>query len=100
MSNLQNKLEFDFFHSPPNGYFYSFEEFKKNVIRIWLNNTQVFVYNGGKPTKTVWGFYNSKKNEYYSPINSSKVGEKVDIKDTRDYTAMQIQQTPLEKCFI
>jgi hypothetical protein len=45
--------EVPFSHLPPEGYFYSFEEYKLGVISIWLNNTRKFDYNLGKPTRTV-----------------------------------------------
>jgi hypothetical protein len=48
--------EVPFSHLPPEGYFYSFEEYKSGVISIWLNNTRKFDYNLGKPTKTVGVF--------------------------------------------
>jgi hypothetical protein len=37
--------EVPFSHLPPEGYFYSFEEYKSGVISIWLNNTRKFDYN-------------------------------------------------------
>ena len=90
----------DFPHSPPNGYSYSFEDFKSNVVRIWLHNHRQFDYNLGARTKSVWGFYSSKRNKYYAPVNSKTVGKEVDIKSTRNYTAMPIKQTILESCFV
>ena len=49
-----------FNHTAPDGYFYTFEEYKSGVISIWLNNNRKFDYNLGKPTKTVWGFWKRK----------------------------------------
>lgn len=89
----------DFPHHPPVGYSYEFEKFNSTLISIWLRCHHKFDYNNGAETKTIWGFYSPKKHEYYSPINSSKCGSKVDIKDTRNYTAMPIKLTPLEKAF-
>jgi len=89
----------DFPHSEPDGYYYEYEEFKHNVVRIWLCNNRKFDYNLGASTKTVWGFYNSKRNKYYAPINVKTVGKEVDIKSTRNYTAMSVKQTPLEAAF-
>jgi hypothetical protein len=88
-----------FLHKPPEGYFYQVEEFKRNVFSIWLCNTRKFDYNDGKLTKSVWGFYDYKKCKFFAPVNSKTVGKVVDFKNTRNYTAMQIQQTPLEKFF-
>jgi hypothetical protein len=91
---------FDFPHEPPDGCFYEFEPFNSRFISIWLHFKQQFSYNSGKPVRTIWGFYHSKKCEYYAPINSSKVGDKVDIKNTTNYTAMRPKLTPLEQYFV
>jgi hypothetical protein len=93
-------LDIPFDHVPPQEYFYSFEEYKSGVIRIWLNCTRKFDYNNGKPTKSVWGFYSSKKRKYFSPINSITIGKEVQYEDTRNYTAIQLKKTPLEKFFV
>lgn len=90
---------FNFFHSPPNDYSYEFEEFNSRLISIWLVCHIKFDYNHGESTRTIWGFYHPKKKEYYTPINSKKVGKKVDIDNTTNYTSMQIKLTPLEVCF-
>jgi hypothetical protein len=87
-------------YSAPDGHYYEYEEFKHNVVRIWLCNTHQFDYNLGAHTKTVWGFYNSKRNKYYAPINAKTVGKEVDIKSTRNYTAMQLKQSPLDAFFV
>jgi hypothetical protein len=91
--------EVPFNHTPPHGCSYSFEEYKHGVVSIWLNNTRKFDYNLGKPTRTIWGFYKSKTRKYYAPVNSKTVGKEVDFKNTRNYTAMQVKQTPLEAAF-
>ena len=93
-------LDIPFDHIAPEQYFYSFEEYKSGVIRIWLNCTRKFDYNNGKPTRSVWGFYSSKKRKYFSPINNITIGKEVRYEDTRNYTAMPIHQTILEKCFV
>lgn len=89
----------DFPHVAPEGYSYEFENFNTRIISIWLHCHKKFDYNLGKPTKTIWGFYSPKKKEYYSPINSSKIGGVVNIKDTRNYTSMPIKRTALEAAF-
>lgn len=89
----------DFPHTAPEGYSYEFEEFNTRLVSIWLLCHRVFDYNMGKPTKTIWGFYSPKKREYYAPINSSKCGDKVDIDNTRSYTAMPIKRNALEAAF-
>ena len=92
--------EVPFSHLPPEGHFYSFEEYKSGVISIWLNNTRKFDYNLGKPTKTVWGFWKIKTNRFFAPINSKTIGKEVEFKNTRNYTAMQIKPSPLDAFFV
>ena len=90
----------DFRHQSPTGYFYSFEEFKPGTVSIWLNNKKKFDYNLGKPTRTIWGFYNTKTQKYYAPVNSKTLGKEVTFKQTRNYTAMQIKPSPLDAFFL
>ena len=90
----------DFPHRAPENYSYEYEEFKHNVVRIMLRCHRQFDFNLGKPTATVWGFYHTKKKCYYAPINATKQGDLVNIKDTRPYTAMQLKQSPLDKFFV
>lgn len=89
-----------FKHKAPEGYLYEVEEFKRNVFSIWLRCDRKFDYNLGKPTRTIWGFYDTKKCQFYSPVNSKTVGKPVDFKNTRNYTAMPLLQTPLEAAFV
>jgi len=89
----------EFPHRAPNGYYYEFEQFNTRLISIWLVHSFSYSYTT-KTVRTIWGFFNPKKNEYYAPINSSKVGERVNISQTRNYTSMQIKQTPLEAAFL
>ena len=93
-------MDFEIPLTAPEGYSYEYTEHNTRLIAIWLRHHKVYDYNLGKPTKTVWGFYNSKKREYFAPINSSKPGERVNIQNTTPYTAMPIQLTTLEKCFV
>ena len=94
---MMNQLELppDFPHKAPKGYSYEVSSFKRNLIAIWLRNHAVFSYTSD-PVRTIWGFYDGKKKCYHAPINSTKQGDKVDIADTRDYTAMQLNLNPLE----
>ncbi len=89
----------DFPHTPPEGYSYVFRQFNQTLISIWLRHHQVYDYNLGKPVQTIWGFYHSKKREYYAPINSTKKGKVVSIDQTRPYTAMPVYISPLEAAF-
>jgi hypothetical protein len=86
-------------HHPPDGYTYVFEEFNTKFVSIWLLHSFPYSYTT-KSVRTIWGFYNLKKGEYYAPINSSKVGVKVNITNTRNYTAMPLKLTPLEAAFL
>lgn len=90
---------FKFHHTPPKGYSYEFEKFNSSLIAIWLHHSYPYSYTT-KLVKSIWGFYSPQKREYYAPINSSKCGSKVDIRNTTPYTAMQVNLTPLEKCFV
>lgn len=89
----------DFYHTPPDGYSYEFEEFNTRFISIWLIHYFPYSY-ANKLVRTIWGFQNKKTKEYYAPITPSKVGDKVNIKDTRNYTAMPIKQSILEQYFV
>ena len=86
-------------HKPPEGYSYAVKEHKRNMVSIWLRNHASFSYTSD-PVRTIWGFYNTKKGCYHAPINSTKHGNQVDIKDTRDYTAMQLNLNPLMRAFL
>lgn len=90
----------DFPHSAPEGYSYEFEDHNTRVVAIWLRHHCNYSFAEGKSVRSIWGFYSSKKREYYAPINSSKCGDKVSISDTTPYTAMQIKRTPLESAFV
>ena len=89
----------DFTHKAPEGYSYEYTSFKRNVTAIWLRNHSTFSYTSD-PVRTIWGFYDSKKRKYYSPINSKKVGKEVQLSDTRTYTAMPLNLNPLEAAFL
>lgn len=99
--SLTLELPASFTHEPPGTTFkYEVREFKRNVVSIWLRNSRRFVFNGGDPTYTIWGFYNTKTRTYYAPINSSKQGDSVDFNSTTPYSAMQLNLNPLEAAFL
>ncbi len=89
----------EFTHKTPKGYSYEFEQFKRNVVAIWIRNHSEFSYNGGAPIKSIWGFYNSKTREYHAPVNPKKVGDVVDFNSTTPYSAMQLNLKGLEVFF-
>ena len=89
----------EFIHKAPKGYSYEFEQFKRNVVAIWIRNHSEFSYNGGAPVKSIWGFYNSKTREYHAPVNPKKVGDVVDFNSTTPYSAMQLNLKGLEVFF-
>ena len=100
---MMNQLELppDFIHEPPEGYTYEVEHFRSNVIRIWLLHLHGYNYSSDN-VRTVWGFVKttgrkgSIKTTYHAPINSNKIGDEVNINQTRPYTAMQLNLNPLE----
>jgi len=100
----QLELPPDFPHEPPEGYSYYVREFKRNVVSIWLLHHTTYSYSSD-PVSTIWGFVKYKTTKrstthtYYAPINSNKIGKEVCITDTRPYTAMKINLTPLEAAF-
>ncbi len=89
----------DFPHTAPDKFDYETREYKRNVISIWLHHRYNYVYTTS-PVYTIWGFYNTKKRQYHSPINSKKIGDVVDIKTTSCYTAMPLNLSPLELAFV
>lgn len=93
-------MKFEFPHKAPEGYYYEIESFKPNVIAIWIHHRRRFIYNSGGDTRCIWGFYNIKTKCYYSPINSSKCGDQVDIERTTPYSAMIVKKTPLEAAYV
>ena len=102
-SNTCQKTDFtivDFPHYPPEGYSYEFEEFKRGVVSIWLCCHRKFDYNNGVATRSIWGFWKQKTNEYFAPVNSKTIGACVNIKETRNYTAMPLKLSPLELAFV
>ena len=90
----------EFPHKAPKGYYYEQTEFKRNVVAIWIHYKRRFDYNLGDPVRCIWGFYDSKKRVYYSPVNSKTIGSVVDIERTTPYSAMIPKQTPLESAFV
>ena len=80
--------------------YYEQTEFKRNVIAIWIHYQRRFDYNLGDSVRCIWGFYDSKKRTFHSPINSKTIGRVVDIRDTTPYSAMIPKQTPLESAFV
>ena len=99
------ELPLDFTHRAPKHFYYECQTFKSNVDAIWLCNTQSYAYTTDNPIRTIWGFSKYKRTKrstthtYHAPINCNKIGAEVDINDTRTYTAMQLNLTPLEKAF-
>jgi hypothetical protein len=89
----------DFIHTAPKGYSYEVEQFKRNLLAIWIVNHGIFSYTD-TPPRSIWGFWDSKKQQYYAPVNAKTKGKVVDINDTRAYTAMQLNLNPLEAAFI
>tara|TARA_B100000085_G_scaffold152700_1_gene138771 strand:+ start:269 stop:571 length:303 start_codon:yes stop_codon:yes gene_type:complete len=93
---MTNELPLDFHHEPPQGYRYEVIRKNASVLAIWTVCNPGFVYNDGNDVRCIWGFYNTKKGTYHAPINSTKVGNQVDIESTTPYSAMQLNLNPLE----
>lgn len=89
-----------FKHTAPEGYSYEVEEFKRNIISIWIRNHYQFVYNDGASARSIWGFFNTKTESYHAPINSSKCGDSVEFGNTSPYSAMKPKLTPLELAYV
>jgi hypothetical protein len=95
-----HQLAFDFPHAAPEGYSYEVEPFKRNVVSIWIRNHYKFDYNNGSLVRSIWGFYNSKTQRFYAPVNSKTVGSVVESNKTTAYSAMQIKLNPLESAYV
>ena len=85
----------NFHHQPPEGYSYEVKPFKRNLLAIWIYNHREFSYTD-QPPKSIWGFYDTKKECYYAPINATKSGDKVNVDNTSPYSSMQLKLNPLE----
>ena len=95
------ELPSDFIHEPPEGYSYEVQNHKRNVVAIWLRDHHKYSYTNDD-VRTIWGFAKYNKDgttTYFSPVNSKKIGKEVDLSDTRNYTAMQINYKGLEAFF-
>ena len=93
---VYHELPADFPHAAPEGYRYEAVCFKNNVIAIRTVYDAGFVFNDHNPHHCIWGFYNTKTREYSAPINATKQGDKVNVRDTTPYSAMQLNLNPLE----
>ena len=94
------ELPNDFPHTAPQGYRYEAIQSKTNVISIWTVFERGFTYNDHNESHCIWGFYNTKKQQYHAPINAKKIGDVVDVNNTSPYTAMQLNLNPLELAFV
>lgn len=91
------ELPDDFPHQPPKGYRYEVVRKNASTVSIWTVHKRGFTYNNHNESYCIWGFYNTKKKTYSAPINSTKQGDTVDIKDTTPYTAMPLNLNGLEQ---
>tara|TARA_Y100000592_G_scaffold89196_1_gene146114 strand:+ start:9485 stop:9772 length:288 start_codon:yes stop_codon:yes gene_type:complete len=87
-----------FTHEAPKGFHYSVQQHRRNMLSIWLHHPNRYVYTSD-PVRTIWGFYDTKKQVYCAPINAKKHGEVVEFENTRNYTAMQLNLKGLEFFF-
>ena len=89
-----------FTHCPPEQMYYEIESFKRNVFAIWVCYRNTFTQNDSKPVRCIWGFWDSKKSKFYSPINSKTVGKEVKFSQTTPYSAMIPKSNPLLSAFV
>jgi hypothetical protein len=76
-------MKIKFPHAAPENYHYGTEPYKRNMVRIVLHCDRKFDYNGGKPVKCCWGFFNTKTGTFYRPLNYKEVGKEIeDLKST------------------
>ena len=94
------ELPASFKHTAPKGYTYEVTNFKRNLLAIWCCNHSQFCYNDGAVAKTIWGFYNTKKQCFLAPVTATKQGAEVDIDKTTPYSAMQLNFKGLEAFFV
>ena len=90
------ELPVSFIHHPPENCNYEIKQFRLHIISIWLCDFSHFNYTDIRPIRTIWGFYHTRKEQYYSPLTSTKQGDLVDIHKTTPYSAMVIKYNPLE----
>jgi len=92
------ELPLSFIHEPPKGYEYRVIRKNASTLSIWSVYRRGFNYNNFNECVCIWGFYNTKKQQYHAPINPSKIGAVVDIESTTPYSAMQLNfGNPLEQ---
>lgn len=83
----------------PEGYHYEVEEYRRNVVSFWLCGGPKYLYRDNTSPRTIHSFYNYKKNVWYAPINSKKMGDEVAPEAIRPWTAMQLNLNPLMAAF-
>ena len=49
----------------PEGYKYEVECTKRDMYAIWLIHSYPYIYTN-EVVKTIWGYYSSKKDQYYA----------------------------------
>lgn len=81
--------------SPPEGYHYEVEEYRRNIVSFWLCGGRKYLHRDNNSARTIHSFYDYKKNKWYSPINSKKMGNEVAPEDMRPWTAMPLNLNPL-----
>ena len=88
-------LPTDFPHTAPEGYHYETTPAKQNYTAIWLCHHREYIYHD-TPIRTIWGYHGGKAQCYHAPISATKRGNKVDLRDTTPYTAMQLLKTTMD----
>ena len=84
---------------PPKGYHYEVEAYRRNIVSFWLCGGPKYLHRDNTSARTIHSFYDYKKNKWYSPINSKKIGNEVAPEDMRPWTAMPLNLNPLMSAF-
>jgi len=86
-------------HQPPQNYSYETERNGK-LVTIYICNHSDFTYTDNHPVKCYWGSYCEKSQQYYASNATSLKVDKVDIKRTTPYSAVNRLLNPLEMAFL
>jgi|ETN01SMinimDraft_1059929.scaffolds.fasta_scaffold06255_4 hypothetical protein len=96
---LNVNLPNSFPHEPPQGYTYETTE-SGSILVIFICNHSHFTYTSHSPIKSYWGTYDRKTECYFQADATSLKFNKVDIKRTTPYSAVNVKLNPLEMAFL
>ena len=64
---MELELPSDFIHKPPKGFSYEVQQFKRNLLAIWICNHGIFSYTSDTP-KSIWDFTTQKPERTFPPL--------------------------------